>query len=118
MFVIFASPTTGNSPEALEEIIYKEIDSMMNSFSKEDMAHIINKIESSMIFDLDNNSGIARLLSYNETVLGDWHYASNYLDNIKSITPEEVKQCISKYFTPSNRITGILRDSRVKGVKE
>ena len=49
-----------------------------------------------------------REINYFATVAGNWRYEIDYLDAIQSITADEVKKAVSRYFIQSNRTVGIL----------
>jgi predicted Zn-dependent peptidase len=53
--------------------------------------------------DLESNMGIARGLAYHESVVGDWRYMLEYLDDVESITLEDIQTAAAKYLGPSNR---------------
>ncbi len=108
LFVIAAAPRKPVTPEELEKEIYKEIEALTKSCSDEDIQRVINKTESSIVFDMDTNMGIARTLNYYQTVFRDWRYFSTYLDQVKTITCEDVRKVMTEYLVPGNRIVGIL----------
>ena len=76
--------------------------------SDEDIKRVINSTESSIVFDMDTNMGIARTLNYYQTVFQDWQYFANYLEQVRSITCEDVRKVMKEYLVPGNRIVGIL----------
>ena len=51
---------------------------MMKDLSEQEIKKVITNMESSFIFDMDNNMGIARLLNYYQTIFGDWKYTVDY----------------------------------------
>jgi predicted Zn-dependent peptidase len=112
MFIIYASPANGIKPEQVEAEILAEISRLKNSIKPAELEKVRNMMESSFVFMLDNNDGIAHQLSYYQTVSGNWTYISDYMRNISSITTEDVAAVIDKYINDRNRTTAILRDSR------
>lgn len=112
LFIIAAIPKNPNSPEALEEAIYNEMNKLIEDVSEEELKKVINKMESSYIFDLDTNMGIARLLSYYETNFLSWQYAVDYLKVLKTININDIKDTLKKYLIKNNRTVGILRNSK------
>lgn len=108
LFVIAAAPRDPVTPEQLEKEIYKEIEALAGNCSDEDIQRVINKTESSIVFDMDTNMGIARTLNYYQTVFRDWRYFSTYLDQVRTITCEDVRKVMKEYLVPGNRIVGIL----------
>lgn len=112
MFVIFADPADGVKPEQVESEILAGIAGLKNDIKPEELARVRNQMESSFVFMLDDNDGIARQLSYHETISGSWTYLADYMNSISGITPEDISKTIDKYITDRNRTTAILRDSR------
>jgi len=115
LFIIHAEPATGVTVENLEKAIYAEL-GKMNNVSADELARIRNSIESEMVFGLSSNEGLASLLSYYQTLTGDWSSVVQYLDAVRSITPGDVAR-VSTYLSPGKRTVGILRDSRKEAVK-
>ncbi|MCP4130711.1 MAG: insulinase family protein [bacterium] len=114
LFIIFTAPKESHDPEAIEKIIYEEIEKMIEDISEKDIQKVLNKMESQQVFGLDTNKGIASMLSYYQVIFDDWKYSANYMKVLKTITTEDVKNTAKKYFRKKNRIVGILYDSRKK----
>jgi len=108
LFVIAAAPVSSVEPRQLEKAIYDEIDRLLKECSDEDIQRVINSTESSIVFDMDTNMGIARTLNYYQTVFQDWRYFANYLEQVRSITCDDVRKVMKEYLVPGNRIVGIL----------
>ncbi len=115
LFVLFAAPRPPHTPEELERAVYEEMDRFFGDVSEAELNKVVNGIESGMVFGLETNKGIARLLSYYQTLYGDWKYAADYLAMIKKVTIRDVKSMKEKYFSGSNRTVGMLLDSRAAG---
>ena len=112
LFMIFATPKRPIKTEHVEKAIYREIDKFFEEVNEQEIQKVINRMESNIVFGLSKNKGIARLLSYYQTIFGDWRYSVNYLKRIKSITIQDIKKMKEKYFSKDNRTVGILIDSR------
>lgn len=112
MFMIYASPADGVKPEKVEEEILAEIDRMRNEIKQEELGRVINLMESSFVFMLDNNDGIAHQLSYHQTISGNWRYLTDYIHKLSSITIQDITGTVDKYINDRNRTTAILRDGR------
>ncbi|HNW27342.1 MAG TPA: pitrilysin family protein [Spirochaetota bacterium] len=118
LFILFAAPRPPHTPEELERAVYEEMDRFFGDVSEAELGKVVNGIESAMVFELETNKGIAGLLSYYQTLYGDWRYAADYLAMIKKVTIRDVKAMKEKYFSESNRTVGILLDSRAAGGKK
>ena len=114
MFIIFASPVKGVTPEQVESEILAEIKRMRDNVRQEELQRVINQMESSFIFMLDSNDGIAHQLSYYQTVSGNWRYVTDYIEKISGLTVHDIKAAADKYLNDRNRVTAVLRDSRSK----
>jgi len=112
MFIVTAVPAEGVKPELVETEILSEIKKLRNEIKPEELERVINMMESSFVFALDSNDGIAHQLSYHQTVTGDWHYIADYMKKITVIKTSNITAVIDKYINNMNRTTAILRDSR------
>ncbi len=115
LFTIFAAPRPPHTAEALERAVYDEMETFFREVVEGELGKVVNGIESGMVFDLETNKGIAGILSYYQTVFGNWRYATEYLPMIKRVTVKEIREMKDRYFTAKNRTVGILRDSRPAG---
>ena len=111
LFIITAKPKFPHTAEELEKAIYDELNKLGEDVKESEISTVLNRMESSFIFELDSNMGIAQTLDYYQTVFKDWKYAVNYLNVIKTINKDEIKEVMKKYLTDRNRTTGILRDT-------
>ncbi len=114
LFIVYAIPRSPHTPEEVEKAVYEEMAKLTESINKKDIEKVIVAMESEMVFGLETNKGIARVLSYYQTIFGDWEYLLNYTDVLRSIKLDEIKEAMAKYFTKKNRTVGILHDSRKK----
>ncbi len=112
LFMIAAAPKYPHTPQELESAVYEEIARLRNDLTQEDIDRTVNRTESSMIFDLDSNKGIAHALSYYQTVFGDWKYVSRYLGEIRSVSVREITDAMDKYLIRDNRTVGILLNKK------
>ena len=112
LFVIFAAPVNGVTAQELEQVIYEELEKAVSSLSNKDLEDVKNRIEAGALFSLTSNQGLAGVLSYYQTVYGDWRYFKNYQDAVSQISADDIREAISKYCKKENRIVGILNDSR------
>jgi predicted Zn-dependent peptidase len=114
LFIVHAVPRSPHTPEEVEKAVYEEIAKLSKSINRKDIEKVLISMESEMVFGLETNRGIARILSYYQTIFRDWKYLLNYTDVLRSIKIDEIKEAMAKYFTKRNRTVGILLDSRKK----
>lgn len=112
MFIIYATPVEGVSTEKLESAIYSELEKFRNDIDKAEMDRVRNLAESSFIFMLDNNDGIAGQLSYFQTVFKNWKYISNYLENLNKVSIGDVQDAFDKYIRDMYKTVAVLHDDR------
>lgn len=117
LFVIAAEPKYPHTTGEVENAVYAEIERLQNDLEKKEIDNVLNRMESSFIFSLDSNSGIAQTLSYYQTVFDNWKYGVNYLKVIKTISIDEIKTALKKFITEKNRTVAVLRDSRKENQK-
>ena len=112
LFIVYASPVAGVSIEDLEKEIYSEMEKFRKEIDQAEIDKAINLSESSFIFSLDSNSGIAWQLSYYQTVFKDWRYMTGYFDNLKRISVNDIQTTYDKYIKDNNRTVAVLHDER------
>ncbi len=108
LFIIQATPRPPHSSYELETAIYEEIAKIKKDLRNDEIQKVQNRMESSLVFTLESNMGIARYLSYYDTVTGDWRNFANYFESIKQVNKTEVLRVLDTYFTEDNRTVGTL----------
>ncbi|MES9850524.1 MAG: pitrilysin family protein [Candidatus Thiodiazotropha sp. L084R] len=109
MLILDAVPKTGTSIEVVEAAILKEIDRFKNELVTEDeMARVRNQIIASKVFEKDSVFYQAMLIGQLETVGLDWRLADEYVDHLKAVTADQVKQVAEKYLTNDNLTVAVL----------
>jgi predicted Zn-dependent peptidase len=61
------------------------------------------KLATDQLRSLRDNGTLARMLTFYQTVAGDWHYLTTYADRVAAITPEDLRQTAARYFVGRNR---------------
>lgn len=112
MFIVYAAPVSGVSPEDVEKEIYLEMKKFRKDVDAAELERVKNISESSFIFMLDNNDGIAHQLSYFQTVNKDWRYLSGYLDDLNRVNVDDIHDAYDKYIIDNYKTVAVLRDNR------
>ncbi len=112
MFLVYAAPADGVTPEELEKEIINEINLFRAGVTENELERVKSISESSFLFMMDSNESIARTLSYYETVLQNWRYLAGYTESLNRVSVKDVQSAVDTYMTDKNRTVGILRDSR------
>ena len=105
----FAEAQVGVDPTTLEKALLEQIDSIQNeTLAKTELEKAINQTEAHFIFSLDSVSNQAAQIGYYETVY-DYKYLDTYLDKVRSVTPEQVREAAQKYLIEDNRTVGYFQ---------
>jgi predicted Zn-dependent peptidase len=109
LFTVFATPRASHSSKELEQLIYEEIERLKKvPVSDDELIKTKNQLKADYIRGLDSNEGLAGKLSYFETLAGDYHYLTTYLDNLSKVTADDIQQAAQKYLTAENRTVATL----------
>jgi predicted Zn-dependent peptidase len=112
LFVISAVPRHPHTPAEVEEAIFAELDRLTREpVPDEELQRARNRLQTDHLRMLRENNGLARMLTYYQTVAGDWRYLVDYDDVIAELTAENVMKTARRYFRPENRtITTVSRE--------
>ena len=109
LFVISATPRHPHTTAEVEEAIYAELDQLASEpVSAEELTRSRNRLATDRLRYLKTNSGLARMLTYYQTIAGDWRYLVDYDEQVASIGAEEVMATAKRYFSPANRTVAVL----------
>ena len=102
----FAEAQVGVDPATLEKALLEQVDRLQNeALTEVELEKAINQTEAHFIFSFDSVSNQAAQIGYYETVY-DYKYLDTYLDNIRSVTSEQIREAAQKYLTEDNRTVG------------
>ncbi len=112
LFVITAVPRHPHTVAEVEEAIFAELDRLMREpVSEEELQRARNRLQTDHLRMLRENNGLARMLTYYQTVAGDWRYLVDYDERIAEFTAEDIMRTARRYFRPENRtITTVSRE--------
>jgi zinc protease len=98
----------GKTTDEVEKALYTEIDKFKNEpVTDDELQKAKNQVEASFIMGQDSIFYQAMLLGQFETV-ADWRLLEKYVDNIRSVTKEDVMRVAKEYFSEESRTVGIL----------
>ena len=84
--------------------IYEEIEKIkIIAISHRELEKAKNQLKADFLRNLESNSGLANMLSYFESLVGDYRYITNHIKVIEKITPEDIMSVARKYMIPENR---------------
>ncbi len=112
LFVIFAQPVSPHTCGELEKAIYEELGRLKKEpVESKELEKVKNQIKADLLRGLSTNSGLASMLSYYETVGGDWRYLTKFLELLEKVTPKDIMMVTKKYFDQRNRTVAELVSS-------
>jgi len=105
LFMISTSLQKGKTSTIAESIILKEIERLSKeSISLAELKRAKNLVRFAHYSGLESNGSMARYLGNSELVFGTFEAALSVQEKIKSVSAEELKMVINKYFNPNNRV--------------
>ena len=112
LFVLFALPNRGVSPDTLEHALYEEIDRIREEgITQEELERAQTQARASLVGNLDLNSGLARQLSRMEALTGDWRGVFRQIEALEAVTVEDVQRVARNTFERSNRTVGLIKSA-------
>jgi predicted Zn-dependent peptidase len=82
------------------------------------LARVKTRTRAGLIRRLDNNAGLAELLSEYYANYGDWRKLFTSIDEIDKVTADDVQRVAKQYFTPVNRTIGTTYQPAATGGEE
>jgi predicted Zn-dependent peptidase len=104
LFVVSAVPRHPHTLAEVEEAIYLELERLgREPVTSAELEKARNRLRTDFLRVLRGNDGLARMLTYYQTVADDWRYLVTYDQEVANITPEEIMAAARRYFIPTNR---------------
>ncbi|HEY6291207.1 MAG TPA: pitrilysin family protein [Terriglobia bacterium] len=109
LFVFFAVPTPGHTPEELQAAIRAEIERLKNDdISDEELKMVKTRVKADLMRSLQSNEGLANQFATNQGQFGDWREFFHESDRIDKLTKADIRQAAQQTFVDSNRVVGII----------
>ena len=107
--LIFAMPVKGKTAVDMEGAINAEIDKIVaEGITAGELEAVKQRTRANFIRGLRGNEGMAEQLAYYQTYTGDWRNLFNEVEEIESVTLDDVKRVAKEIFTSSNRTVAII----------
>ena len=104
--------------DKLEKTIFEEIAEVQkNGVTQEQVNLAQNIIERDTYYSRESISNIATEIGYTVALTGDVKFYETYLDNIKKVTPQDVKRVANKYLGPDKSAVSIVLPETEKEVQ-
>ena len=109
LFVFGGAPRSPHTAKDLEEEITEEIAKIQkDGISDKELEKVKNLSIDYIVRALSSNGGLSRHLGYYEALAGDWAFLLKLIDDIQSVTTEDVQRVAKKYLVKSNRTVATL----------
>jgi len=104
LFVFFAAPLPGHTPQEMRDAIHKEIDKLKSAdVSDEELAMYKTRTRADLLRGLADNQGLANDLAEYQTRFGDWRELFLELDKVDKVTKADIRRVANQVFVASNR---------------
>lgn len=115
LYSISATVRNGQTPEAVEAALDREVDRARNEpVSEEELAKAVKQARAMFAFGAESVTSQGFWLGYTE-IFDTYHWFENYLDRLAAVTTADVQRVAQKYLAPTNRTVGHFvpdKDSR------
>ncbi|ABC77426.1 M16 family metallopeptidase [Syntrophus aciditrophicus] len=109
LFTIYAAPRYPHTLAELEVALVNELERLKKEpVDQRELDRVKNTIKADFIRSLDSNAALAGMLSYFETVAGDYRYIVHHNQIIDRITRDDILRVAQKYFTDNNKTIAML----------
>lgn len=119
LFTIRVELALGASPAEAREVILEELEALkIHPVGERELRRAKNILRARFAFDVESQSELASKIGYFEA-LGLPGYVRDYMDRVESVTPDQVRSCARRIFTPENRTvaTALARAKRAGGAE-
>ena len=104
LFVFFAAPLPGHTPQEMRDAIHKEIEKLKTTdVSDEELAMYKTRTRADLLRGLADNQGLANDLAEYQTRYGDWRELFLQLDKVDKVTKADIRRVANQDFVTSNR---------------
>jgi predicted Zn-dependent peptidase len=104
MFVFFAAPNPGHTPQEMRDAIRQEIEKLKTSdVTDGELAMFKTRTRADLLRGLADNQGLANDLAQYQTRYGDWRELFLHLDKVDKVTKADIRRVANQVFISSNR---------------
>jgi predicted Zn-dependent peptidase len=109
LFIVFAIPNSGNSPEEIETAGWEEVAKLQKDLiTEEELGRVKTEVRAEFIRGIESNSGLARQLAEFEVLRGGWENLFNEVARLEAVTREDVRAMAQKYLIRDNATVGYM----------
>ena len=115
LFLFFAVPNQGKSPEECEKALEDEIAKLKTSpVTKEELEGLKARSKTNFIHAINDNMGLAHNLAVYQNLTGDWRNLFKELEKIDRVTADDIMRVANKTFVNNNKTVGIIKTAPPK----
>jgi zinc protease len=105
-FYLSGTPARGRMLQELEDTFFSEIEKLAQTPVPEaEIARVIKQAKAQYAYALERVSNRAYWLGLME-IMGDWRKFLSFLDNLSTVTPDDVQRVAQSYLQPTNCTVG------------
>jgi zinc protease len=109
MLLIEGTPAKGESVATLERALLAQVARLQTEpVSEQELARIRRQLIASKVYERDSVFYQALLLGQFETVGLGWELVDQYVEQLSTVTPEQIQKVARKYLTTENRTVAWL----------
>jgi predicted Zn-dependent peptidase len=114
LFVAFAVPTPGHTPEEIRDAIRAEIERLRSEdVPDEELKMVKTRAKATLIRRLGSNQGLANQLATAHARRGDWRDMFRQVERIDAVTKADIRRVAAATFVPGNRTVGIVESTQM-----
>ncbi|MCP9446706.1 MAG: insulinase family protein [Nitrospira sp.] len=99
----------GAKTDVVEEALLREIARLQKEpLTEVELQRAKNQLEAAHVFEQDSNFRRAMMLGEAETVGAGWRWETQFLQRIRSVTPQDIQRVARRYLNADNRTVGVL----------
>jgi len=114
LFVFFAIPTPGHTPQEIRDAIHSEIDRLKaEDITDEELQMIKIRAKADLIRRLADNQGLAFQLGSAQSLYGDWRGLFIHVSDIEKVSKADIRRVANTSLVESNRTIAIMESTNL-----
>jgi zinc protease len=109
LFLFAGVPSAGHDVVELEAALYEELERLRSELiSPEELQRVKAQVVAEEVYQRDSIQHQAQVIGMLETLGLGWEVAEQYVERIKAVTPEQVREVAQRYLVPEGRTVAVL----------
>lgn len=110
LFVLRVIPRHPHTVAEVQEVLYGELEKLAREpVSPQELERVRNRLRVDHLRALQRNAGLARMLSFYQSITSDWRYLVDYEEQVAEVTAQDIQRVAAEYLIPRNRTVAILQ---------